>query len=156
MWSVATDGVAWSVCQSVCLSQPWAMQQRLNRLWIWVVLRNCVRWGSKSPHGKGQFWGQKGATHCKVEGLPAVSPAKTVKPIEMPFGMVVVMGPGNHVVDGGWDPRIGGGSFKGEGRPPKRGCICICRVTESHDVHWHVSRTRQEASRDQITPLKFL
>jgi len=33
-----------------------------------------------------------------------VSPAKTSEPIEMPFGSNILVGPGNHVLDGGPDP----------------------------------------------------
>ena len=32
-----------------------------------------------------------------------VSPAKIAEPIEMPFGLTIQMGPGNHVLDGGPD-----------------------------------------------------
>ena len=31
MRPIATDGVAWSVCVSVCRSRSWALQKRLNR-----------------------------------------------------------------------------------------------------------------------------
>ena len=37
-----------------------------------------------------------------------VGPAKTAEPIEMPFGLRTRMGPGNHVLDGGSDPTMGG------------------------------------------------
>jgi len=33
--------------------------------------------------------------HCKVQGLSAVSCAKTAEPIEMQFGMLSRVGPGN-------------------------------------------------------------
>jgi len=42
-----------------------------------------------------------------------VSPAKTVEPIEMPFGLMIRVGPGNHVLDGVQIPR-GKGQFSGE------------------------------------------
>jgi len=43
----------------------------------------------------------KGASHCEVEGHSTVICAKTAEPIEMPFGLWVRMGPGNHVLDAG-------------------------------------------------------
>jgi len=55
--------------------------------------------GSRSLHGKGQFLGKR-ASHCKVEGYSTVICAKTVEPIEMPFGLWARMGPINHVLDG--------------------------------------------------------
>jgi len=33
-----------------------------------------------------------------------VSPEKTAESIEMPFGLRTRVGPGNHVLDGGWGP----------------------------------------------------
>jgi len=44
-----------------------------------------------------------------------VSPTKTAEPIEMPFGLRTWIGPGNHVLDGGADARMGRGNFEGEG-----------------------------------------
>jgi len=50
-----------------------------------------------------------------------VSCVKTAEPIEMPFGLWTVVGPGNHVLDGGLDPFVGreGAILKGwgKGRP---------------------------------------
>jgi len=43
-----------------------------------------------------------------------VSPAKMAEAIEMPFGLRTLVGPGNHVLDGGPDPPIGMGNFEGE------------------------------------------
>jgi len=42
-----------------------------------------------------------------------VSPAKTAEPIEMPFGLRTLVGPGNHVLDGGADPPREGAIFLG-------------------------------------------
>jgi len=39
------------------------------------------------------------------------------KPIEMSFGLRTLLGPGNHVLDGGPDPPMGRGNFWGKGRP---------------------------------------
>jgi len=44
-------------------------------------------------------------------------PAKTAKPIEMPFGELTRVGPGNHVLDGGLDPRKGRDNFWGLSAP---------------------------------------
>jgi len=65
MWPIVTDGVSWSVCQSV----------------------------------------------------PLVSPAKMAEPIEMPFGLMIRVGPGNHVLDGGPDPPREGAILKGRSVP---------------------------------------
>jgi len=45
-----------------------------------------------------------------------VSPAKTAELIEVPFGLWIQMGPGNHVYDGDPDPH-GKGQFLGKGVP---------------------------------------
>jgi len=42
-----------------------------------------------------------------------VSPAKTAGLIEVPFGLRTLVGPGNHVLDGGSDPPMGKGNFEG-------------------------------------------
>jgi len=43
----------------------------------------------------------KGASHCKVQGLAALSCAKMTEPIEMPFWMLSQVDPREHVLDGG-------------------------------------------------------
>jgi len=43
-----------------------------------------------------------------------VSPAKVAEPIEMLFGLRTWVGPGNRVLDGGPDPPMGRGNFKGK------------------------------------------
>jgi len=54
--------------------------------------------------GRGNYEAGKGRPFCKVQGLSAVSCAKTAEPIEMPFGTWARVGPWNHVLDGGPDP----------------------------------------------------
>jgi len=56
---------------------------------------------------------------CLSVGLSVtlVSPAKTAEPIEMPFGLWTLVGPRNHVLDGGPDPPMGRGNFEGERCP---------------------------------------
>jgi len=49
--------------------------------------------------------------------VTVVSPAKTVEPIEMPFGLSTRVGPWSHVLDVGPDPQWAGGNFEGEERP---------------------------------------
>ena len=44
-----------------------------------------------------------------------VSLAKMAEPIEMPFSLGTLVGPGNHVLDGDPDPPVGMGSFEGGG-----------------------------------------
>jgi len=60
----------------------------------------CIRWGSRSLVGRGNFDGGEAASHCKVLGHSAVICAKTTELIEMPFGLWAWMGPRNHVLEG--------------------------------------------------------
>ena len=53
-------------------------------LWPRMGSRNHVLDGSRSSHGKGQFWGGGRPT---LKGRSAVSCAKTAEPIDMPFGL---------------------------------------------------------------------
>jgi len=48
--------------------------------------------------------------------LTILSPAKTAEPIDMPFGVKTLVGPGNHVLDGVPDPPVERGIFLGEER----------------------------------------
>jgi len=55
-----------------------------------------VRWGSRSPHEKGQFWG-KGSPIVKYSlGLSAVSCAEMAEPIDLPFGLWTLVGRRKH------------------------------------------------------------
>jgi len=59
--------------------------------------RNHVLDGDPDPQGKGNFeGGGEGAAHCKVYKHSAVSCAKMSKPIKMPFGLTILVGPRNH------------------------------------------------------------
>jgi len=49
--------------------------------------------------------------------VTVVSPAKTAEPIEMPFGLRILVGPRNHVLDRGQHPPMGRGNFEGRGGP---------------------------------------
>ena len=51
------------------------------------------------------------------QSITLASPAKTVEPIEMPFGLRTLVGSRNHVLDGGPDPISGRGNFEGGGWP---------------------------------------
>jgi len=46
-----------------------------------------------------------------------VSLAKTAASIDMPFGLRIRVGPGNHVLDGVQIPRMEMGNFEGKGVP---------------------------------------
>jgi len=64
--------------------------------------------------------------------ITLVSPAKTAAPIQLPFGLRIWVGPGNHVLDGGPDPPMGRGKFLGEnGRPivKYRDTTVVCAKT---------------------------
>jgi len=45
MQPIATDGVAWSVSQSVCLSRSWALQKQLN--WSWCSSGCGLSWAQE-------------------------------------------------------------------------------------------------------------
>jgi len=49
--------------------------------------------------GRGNFEAGKGRPIVKVKGHSAVICAKMAKPVEMPFGLWVRMGPKNNVLD---------------------------------------------------------
>ena len=49
------------------------------------------------------------------QSVTLLSPAKTAERVEMPFGLRTQVGPENHVLDGGPDPLMGKGNFKGRG-----------------------------------------
>ena len=46
-----------------------------------------------------------------------MNPEETAAPIKMPFGLRTRVGPGNHVLDGGPDPRWEGAMLREKGRP---------------------------------------
>jgi len=50
--------------------------------------------------------------------VTVVSPAKTVEPIKMPFGLWTQVCPRNRVLDGGRDPSCEGAIFEGERGAP--------------------------------------
>jgi len=69
-------------------------------MWTRVGPRNHVLDGGPYPPCKMAILRGKGAAHCKVLGLSAVSSAKTAEPIEMPFGIWTLVGPRKHVLGG--------------------------------------------------------
>jgi len=106
MWPIVTDQVAWSVCRSVCYTSEPCKNGCIDRDAVLVEdlggpRKPPVRWGSRSPHGKGQFKGGKGRPIVKFCGDSAVICAKTAKPIQMPFGLWAWMSRRHHVLDGG-------------------------------------------------------
>jgi len=66
-----------------------------------------------------------------------VSPAKTAAPIEMPFGLRTLVGPGNHVLDGG-QISVGRGNFEGGKERP----IVKYRNTLRTSVQKRLNRSR--------------
>jgi len=58
-----------------------------------------IIWRPRSPTRTGNFEGQM-AARCKVQGLSAVSCAKTAEPIEMQFEILSRACPGNQVLYG--------------------------------------------------------
>ena len=89
----ATDGIVQSVrpvC-SACLSRSWALQKWLNRS-RWHLCG--LRWVP------GATLSGKEVAHCKAQGLPTMRCAKTAEPIQIQYGILSQVGPGNHVLDG--------------------------------------------------------
>jgi len=79
MRPIVTDGVAWSVCQSVSLSRSWALQKRLSwsryRLGCAVgwIKGTIIRWGTDSPTRRGNE-GKSGCPFVKYrDSLPWVA-----------------------------------------------------------------------------------
>jgi len=95
MYVDATNRVACYVSLSPC-KNGWTDWDA-----VWVedsggLREPCIRWGSRCPHGNGQFFGEKGRSivNCEVLGTLGIC-AKAAEPIEMPFGLWVQMGQGN-------------------------------------------------------------
>jgi len=60
MRPIVTDGVAWSVGLHVCHTSELRKNGWTDRDAVWVEdsgwpKEPCIRWGSTSPHAKGQF-----------------------------------------------------------------------------------------------------
>jgi len=66
--------------------------------------------GIQIPREKAILRGE-GAAHCKVYEHSAVSCAKTSKPIKMPFGLTISVGPRKHALDGSRNYHIEGSIF---------------------------------------------
>jgi len=78
MRPIVADWLAWCVCLSVCLSVSQLVchtSEPCKNNWtdrgaVWGVdsgwpREPCVRWWSRSPHAKGQFWWAKSYLHGK-------------------------------------------------------------------------------------------
>jgi len=75
MRPILTDRVVSSVTLLVCLWVCYTSEPCKNgctdRAAVWVEdlggpREPCIRWGSRSHHGKGQIFGGEWASHCKV------------------------------------------------------------------------------------------
>jgi len=73
--------------------------------------------GVQIPLLEGAILRGEGASHCKVQGHAAVICAKMAEPIQIPFGLRTLVGPMNHILDGGLDAPMGRGNFGVNGRP---------------------------------------
>jgi len=94
------DRAAWCECQSVCRSVCHDREPCKNGL----TDRDAGRVVDSGETKEPCIIRGKGAAHCKVKGLSAVSCAKTAEPIEIPFEVLVwtdVIAPRKHVLDGG-------------------------------------------------------
>ena len=80
------------ICQSVYHTSEPCKNSWSDQHAVWVEdsggpKEPCIwiRWGVQIPMGRGNF-GDRG-THWKVQGLSAISCAKTAEPIDLPFGL---------------------------------------------------------------------
>jgi len=71
-------------------------------LWARIRPRNHVLDGVQIPMGSGNQE-DKERSIVNYGECSAMSYAKTAEPIEMPCGLRIRVGPGNHVLDGGSD-----------------------------------------------------
>jgi len=103
-----TDRVAWSVGMSVCWSVTLVSPAKTTEpiempfgLKILVGPGNHLLDGSSYPPCDGVIFFGKGVSHClQLQGFSTVICAKTVAPIEMPFGLWAHIGPRNHALIG--------------------------------------------------------
>ena len=84
MRPIVADGVgriAWSVCRSVCRyvghdgepsKNSWTDRDAVSDVDWGGPKKSCIRWGSKSPHVKRQFWWRNGAGPGHARTCPAV------------------------------------------------------------------------------------
>jgi len=69
---------------------------------MWPIVTDRVAWSVSQSVGLSVS-----------RSVTLVSPAKTAAPIEMPFELRTLVGPGNHVLHGGPDPPMERGNFWG-------------------------------------------
>jgi len=96
--------VCWSDCRSVCYTSEPCKNVLSDQSAVWVEdsgepREQRIRWGSRSPHGKGQFWGEKQRPIVKYRDSVVIC-AKLAEPFEVLFWLWARMGPRNHVLDG--------------------------------------------------------
>jgi len=77
------------VSLSVCHDREPCKNDCTDRDAVWVedssgLREPCTRWGCRYPIGRGNFLGKKSPLY--VQGLSAVSCARTAEPIDLPFG----------------------------------------------------------------------
>jgi len=131
--------VAWSVNRSITLVSPAKTDEMIQMpfgLNTLVGPRNHVLdGGPDAPMRRGNFEGEKGRPIVNYRDTAVVC-AKTAEPIEMPFGLWARMGPRDHVLDGGPDPPMGRGNFRGKGAP----------IVKYRDTLWSPVRKRLNQS----------
>jgi len=92
------------VCLLVCtLVSPAKTAESIEMPFGFRTREPCVRRGTRSPIGRGNFEGNGCPIVKYRDTLHAVISAKTPEPIEMPFGLWARMGLRNHVLDGSPD-----------------------------------------------------
>ena len=88
MQPVVTDGVVWSVCQSITIVSPAKTAKQIKMLlgvWTQVGRRNHTFDGGPDPPRETEILRGKLAAHFKVEVFFAMSLAKTPQVIKMPL-----------------------------------------------------------------------
>jgi len=109
------------VCRYVCHTSEPCKNGWTDRDAVWVEdsggpSEPCIRWGSRCPHGKGQFWGKR-AAHYKAQGHSAMSCAET-QPVKMSFGMLSRVYPRNPRLRWRYRSPMWRDNLRGKGMPP--------------------------------------
>jgi len=113
--------VCLSVCLSVCHTSEPCKIGCTNWDAVWVEdlsgpKEACIRWGSRSPHGKGEFWGGKGRPIVKFRDTLRLSVQKRLNQSRWRLGCGLRLAQGIMNCMGSRSP-MGRGSFGGKGRP---------------------------------------
>ena len=105
----------------------------------YIIFLNIIRPHRSATYVHAAYCYQPSSVVCQSVCLSVtlVSPAKTAAPIEIPFWLRTLVGPRNHVLDGGPDPPWEGAILLGKGHP-----IVKYRDTLRSSVRKQLNRSR--------------